>query len=1262
MDNDENDMDMPKEISCYKIGKFLYSYRYYKIYVGINSLTKEEVTIKTIKKKYVKGNGKLLTFVNNEILYTKLFSHNNILKFLEAHETPLYIFIIMENFQGELLSSYMKRNVKLEESKALTIFTKLISAMNYIHNMNVCHLNITLDSILIDENSEHLIKIFDFKFSVYYYAKFKTFSDNVGINMFTCPEMLTINSYYPELADVWSCGILLCYLLIGDYPVNNDEEVNIEERYSVPDNINEDLHDLIKNMLYVDVDKRYRFDDIINSKYFVDRNYNNEIMEENVNNINIDNNNLKKIYERYMRTKVNLGRMDNKNDLINFDILIHRELLPDDQRMSKLIERFESKNNNNNILPKKNYIKKNIKKEKEKEKVTVSININDILKHLNIKDIDIKKKTTFNNFKFNQNKIKTDIKKNNKKKGVKGKRKSVFELYNRFPQKSFLFEIPENIEKEESKNYNTNNKINKNYVIQNSKTENMPPIIGQKFTSSSVGKRRRTQFAVVDEKYSDYNIFSMINKKNKMKSEEKKENKNNDKNENNNQINENNFNEKSDNKNDFNNKRLFNFDEDLYEEIEGTEKDEKSNKIVEEKDYDKITEKSNDYKSNNSSNTKSNNSGNTSKNSSSFINSNLNSEEASNFNSSKDNILNMNQNEENNNKNNIQINNNNNITNENQNIVKYYHQKTDTNNLSAYNNYFFNKFIKINNAKNKNEEIEKNNNLNNKKNKSKLNSNLSNDKVLNNKKFSKYNQNKSSDNLLKKDRRKNNKKTLNIKQKSNKDKDKDKDDDEYLPHFGQKSSNFENENKNNYSTFNLHNKNNHNGDDSFDISIFFKNNKEIEDEIKEKSTKKVHFINKKATKIEGQKAVIKKFINKTKTPDNKSILKRTSIFKRNLKESEEQSIIDDKNMVENKSTLCLVNKNKTKNRDSMIYDAILENLKNVNNALEKGGENTAYHKFMRRKITPDKYLKKNNNKNDTNNVSENNSNSSKDNDENEIEINKKANYYTINNINNNLNIIRNHINISSQKKSKNKNKNKNQIIKSNKIRVKKDLINTINNKSKNNLKKLDNTNDNNISYYSNNINRNKEEKKIPKNKNQKKDILKDVDNFNFVNNEYNIIKSQMNKNNNSNHSKTISMSNGLGKSNETETDLSTDERNNQNTLNISKSKDSLMKIKKNLKEKLATESSNLGVGEEKVKIFNGNVIDLKYISLKNYEQTCNILKSELKRRGVKFKKIDYNSYKCQKGIREFYVDIVKIPKNVFYYRFYTKKKQINNFH
>ena len=135
-------------------------------------------------------------------------------------------------------------------------------------------------------------------------------------------------------------------------------------------------------------------------------------------------------------------------------------------------------------------------------------------------------------------------------------------------------------------------------------------------------------------------------------------------------------------------------------------------------------------------------------------------------------------------------------------------------------------------------------------------------------------------------------------------------------------------------------------------------------------------------------------------------------------------------------------------------------------------------------------------------------------------------------------------------------------------------------------------------------------------------------------------------------SKILSKSNDRKK--EKEIEIESEEKN------INNSRDNRIKVKKNLKERLISVSSDLS--EEKVQIFNGNVIDVKYISLKNYEQTVNILINELKRKDVKYKKIDYNSYKCTKGIREFYVDIVKIPKNIFYYRFYNKKKHINNYH
>lgn len=140
-------------------------------------------------------------------------------------------------------------------------------------------------------------------------------------------------------------------------------------------------------------------------------------------------------------------------------------------------------------------------------------------------------------------------------------------------------------------------------------------------------------------------------------------------------------------------------------------------------------------------------------------------------------------------------------------------------------------------------------------------------------------------------------------------------------------------------------------------------------------------------------------------------------------------------------------------------------------------------------------------------------------------------------------------------------------------------------------------------------------------------------------------------------SKIFSPNTGGGKLNSTETGISSEE---QTLNNFNNNKDYIVKVKNNLRERLISVTTDLS--EEKVQIFNGNVIDLKYISLKNYEQTVKILKSELKRRGVKYKKIDYNSYKCKKGIREFFVDVVKIPKNLFYYRFYSKRRPINNFH
>jgi hypothetical protein len=157
------------------------------------------------------------------------------------------------------------------------------------------------------------------------------------------------------------------------------------------------------------------------------------------------------------------------------------------------------------------------------------------------------------------------------------------------------------------------------------------------------------------------------------------------------------------------------------------------------------------------------------------------------------------------------------------------------------------------------------------------------------------------------------------------------------------------------------------------------------------------------------------------------------------------------------------------------------------------------------------------------------------------------------------------------------------------------------------------------------------------------------DNINIINNEYKKRPKMTKRINLKEYINSKSFSNNNTKPEKKDIKLISEDKNKNN---LNKSKDSI-KTKKNLKEKLISISSDLS--EEKVNYFNGPVIDLKYISFRNYEQTINVLIDEFIKKGVVFQKVGCNSFKCTKGIRNFYVEIVKIPNNLFYYRFYKKK-------
>jgi len=88
--------------------------------------------------------------------------------------------------------------------------------------------------------------------------------DTVGHILFSAPEMRVGYNEYSEQIDLWNAGILLYFMLCGDYPYsvndNNDESLN-KIKHGIFDFGNKvlsnEVKDLLKNLLNFDPNKRF---------------------------------------------------------------------------------------------------------------------------------------------------------------------------------------------------------------------------------------------------------------------------------------------------------------------------------------------------------------------------------------------------------------------------------------------------------------------------------------------------------------------------------------------------------------------------------------------------------------------------------------------------------------------------------------------------------------------------------------------------------------------------------------------------------------------------------------------------------------------------------------------------------------------------------------------------------------------------------------------------------------------------------------------
>ncbi|KOS12473.1 camk camkl chk1 protein kinase [Malassezia pachydermatis] len=165
--------------------------------------------------------------LQKEVQIHSILKHKNVLAFLGSVEYAVgssapsnYVrglYILLELCAGGDLFDKIAPDVGVDEDLAHFYFTQLMAGLVYIHGQGVTHRDIKPENMLLDAQGN--LKIADFGLcSVYKYkGKERTLHGTCGSLPYIAPEM-NGRPYQGEPVDVWSSGVVLFAMLVGNTP------------------------------------------------------------------------------------------------------------------------------------------------------------------------------------------------------------------------------------------------------------------------------------------------------------------------------------------------------------------------------------------------------------------------------------------------------------------------------------------------------------------------------------------------------------------------------------------------------------------------------------------------------------------------------------------------------------------------------------------------------------------------------------------------------------------------------------------------------------------------------------------------------------------------------------------------------------------------------------------------------------------------------------------------------------------------------------
>lgn len=164
--------------------------------------------------------------VVREISIMSLLQHHRLLQLYDAYELPLNneMYMITEIVEGgELFERVIDDDFDLTEKKAAIFMRQICEGVDYMHNINIVHLDMKPENILCISRTSNRIKLIDFGLARIL-APGEQLRVMFGTPDFAAPEVLSYD-FVSFSADMWSVGVICYVLLSGLSPFMGDSDI-----------------------------------------------------------------------------------------------------------------------------------------------------------------------------------------------------------------------------------------------------------------------------------------------------------------------------------------------------------------------------------------------------------------------------------------------------------------------------------------------------------------------------------------------------------------------------------------------------------------------------------------------------------------------------------------------------------------------------------------------------------------------------------------------------------------------------------------------------------------------------------------------------------------------------------------------------------------------------------------------------------------------------------------------------------------------------